>query len=185
MPSGQKNKMTKKKARLSTREIVVFAMLGCICFLSKLLMEWAPNIHLVGMFIMVYTLVYRKKALIPLYAYVLLIGIYYGFNTWWLPYLYIWTPLWGVTMLLPKNMPKKIAVPVYMAVCGLHGLCYGILYAPAQALLFGLNFKGMIAWIIAGLPFDALHGLGNLAAGVLVLPLTELLRKLERGIQKA
>ena len=54
--------MAKKKRKLSTREIVVFAMLGTITFLSKLLMEWAPNIHLVGMFIMVFTLVYRKKA---------------------------------------------------------------------------------------------------------------------------
>ena len=177
--------MKTKKRVLSTREIVVFAMLGCITFLSKLLMEWAPNIHLVGMFIMVFTLVYRKKALIPLYAYVLLTGIYYGFNTWWIPYLYIWTVLWAVTMLLPKNMPKKVAVPVYMAVCGLHGLCYGILYAPAQALMYGLGLKGMIAWIIAGFPFDALHGLGNLAAAVLIVPLAELLRKLEKGIQTA
>lgn len=177
--------MAKKKAALSTREIVVFAMLGTILFLSKLIMEWAPNIHLVGMLIMVYTLVYRKKALIPIYAYVVLLGVYYGFATWWVPYLYIWTVLWGVTMLLPKNMPKKIAVPVYMVVCGLHGLCYGILYAPAQALFFGLNFKGMITWILAGLPFDALHGLGNLAAGILIIPLTELLMKLEKGISKS
>ncbi|MBR2880143.1 MAG: hypothetical protein IKC02_05680 [Oscillospiraceae bacterium] len=177
--------MEKKKPALSPKEIVVFAMLGSILFLSKLLMEWAPNIHLVGMLIMVYTLVYRKKALIPLYLYVFLMGLFYGFATWWIPYLYIWTVLWAVTMLLPKNMPKKIAIPVYMAVCGLHGLCYGILYAPAQALLFGLNFKGMLTWIAAGFVFDALHGLGNLAAGILIIPLVSLLTKLEKGIQKA
>ena len=176
--------MAKKKAALSTREIVVFAMLGTILFLSKLIMEWAPNIHLVGTLIIVYTLVYRKKALIPLYAYVILLGIYYGFATWWVPYLYIWTVLWGVAMLLPKNMPKKIAVPVYMAVCGLHGLLFGVLYAPAQALLFGLNFKGMLTWIAAGFPFDAMHALGNFAAGILVLPLTELLTKLEKGMAR-
>ncbi len=177
--------MENKKAQLTPKEMVVFAMLGSILFLSKLLMEWAPNIHLVGMLIMVYTLVYRKKALIPLYLYVFLIGLFYGFATWWVPYLYIWTALWAVTMLLPKNMPNKIAIPVYMAVCGLHGLCYGILYAPAQALLFGLNFKGMLTWIAAGFVFDALHGLGNLAAGILIIPLTTLLRKLEKGINKA
>ena len=177
--------MEKKKPALSPKEIVVFAMLGSILFISKLLMEWAPNIHLVGMLIMVYTLVYRKKALIPLYLYVFLMGLFYGFATWWIPYLYIWTVLWAVTMILPKNMPKKIAIPVYMAVCGLHGLCYGILYAPAQALLFGLNFKGMRTWIAAGFVFDALHGLGNLAAGILIIPLVSLLTKLEKGLKKA
>ena len=177
--------MEKKKPALSPKEIVVFAMLGSILFLSKLLMEWAPNIHLVGMLIMVYTLVYRKKALIPLYLYVFLMGLFYGFATWWIPYLYIWTVLWAVTMLLPKSMPKKIAIPVYMAVCGLHGLCYGILYAPAQALLFHLNFKGMLTWIAAGFVFDALHGLGNLAAAILITPLVSLLTKLEKGLKKA
>ena len=52
--------MKQKKTALSTREIVVFAMLGTILFLSKLIMEWAPNIHICGTLIMVYTLVYRK-----------------------------------------------------------------------------------------------------------------------------
>ncbi len=174
-----------RKSSLSTREMAVFAMLGTIMFLSKLIMELAPNIHLLGMFIMVFTLVYRKKALVPIYVFVMLTGIYGGFATWWVPYIYIWTVLWGATMLLPKNMPRKIAVPVYMAVCGLHGLLYGVLYAPAQALFFGLGFKGMIAWILAGLPFDALHALGNLAAGILIIPLSELLRKLEASIAKS
>ena len=174
----------RRASALSTREMAVFAMLGVIMFISKLLMEWAPNIHLLGCFTIVYTLVYRKKALIPIYVYVFLLGAYYGFATWWVPYLYIWTVLWGAAMLLPRSMPKKWAVPVYMALCGLHGLCYGILYAPAQALFFGLNFKGMITWIIAGLPYDAVHALGNLAAGVLIVPLTELLKKLEKGMAK-
>ena len=176
--------MRKSKTALSTREMVVFAMLGTIMFISKLLLEWAPNIHLLGMFTIVFTLVYRKKALIPIYIYVMVTGVYGGFAPWWIPHLYLWTILWGVTMLLPRELPKKWAIPMYMVVCGLHGLLYGVLYAPAQALMFGLNFKGMIAWIIAGLPFDALHGLGNLAAGILIIPLTELLRKLEKGMAK-
>lgn len=154
-------------------------MLGAIMFLSKLLMEWAPNIHFLGMFTMTYTLVYRKKALIPLYIYILLNGVYAGFNAWWIPYLYIWTVLWGVTMLLPRNMPRRAAVPVYSAVCALHGLLFGTLYAPAQALMFGLGPKATLAWIIAGLPWDVLHAFGNLAASLLIVPLTALLRRLE------
>ena len=169
----------KRSGYLTVRELVVFAMLGALMFGSKIIMEWAPNIHLLGMLTMSYTLVYRKKALFPIYIYVLLNGVYAGFASWWVPYLYIWTVLWGVTMLLPRNMPKKAAVPVYAVVCALHGLLFGVLYAPAQALFFGLSFKGMVAWIIAGLPFDAIHGAGNLAAGLLIVPLSTLLRRLD------
>ena len=156
-------------------------MLSALLFSSKKIMEALPNIHPVGLLVMVYTLVYRKYALIPLYLYVLLDGIFAGFAPWWLPYLYIWTVLWAVTMLLPIKMPKAAAVPVYVIVCGLHGLCFGILYAPMQALLFHLNWDGMVAWIAAGLPFDLIHGIGNCVAGLLIVPLVAVLRKLENS----
>lgn len=152
-------------------------MLGTIMYISKIIMEFLPNIHLLGVLTVVYTIVYRRKALIPIYIYVMLNGLFAGFNMWWVPYTYIWTLLWGIAMLLPQNMPKKIAIPVYCLVCGLHGFLYGTLYAPAQALMFGLNFKQMIAWIVAGIPFDIIHGVSNLALGFLIVPLSELLTK--------
>ena len=164
------------------RQLIVFTMLGCMMFISDLLMEALPNIHLVGVLTMVYTLVYRVKALIPLYIYVFLNGVYAvmsGTLLWWVPYLYVWTVLWGVTMLLPKRMPRKVAVPVYMAVCALHGLSFGILYASVQAFLFDLSWNKMLLWIVAGLPFDAIHAVGNLVMGVLIFPLAGALRRIE------
>lgn len=163
---------------LTARELVIFAMLGTFMFGSKVIMEWAPNIHLLGMLTMAYTIVYRKKALFPIYIYVILNGVYAGFAAWWVPYLYIWTVLWGVTMLLPRDMPKKLAVPVYAGVCALHGLFFGALFAPVQALFFGLSFEGAVAWVVAGLPFDVIHGAGNLVAGLLIVPLSTLLTRL-------
>ncbi len=160
--------------------MVVFAMLGTVMFCSKIIMEVLPNVHLLGMFTMTYTLVFRKKALIPIYVYIMINGLYAGFSVWWIPYLYIWTVLWGVTMILPKRMPKWLKCIVYPAVCALHGFAFGILYAPAQAFMFGMDIGQTVAWIIAGLPFDLAHGIGNLFAGVLVLPLSEALERLIR-----
>lgn len=172
---------TPNKKLLTTSELVIFALLGALMFCSKVVMEALPNIHPLGMLTMTYTIVYRKKALIPIYVYVLLNGLYCGFNMWWIPYLYIWTILWAVTMVLPRNMGKKAKRIVYPIVCCLHGLAFGTLYAPAQALMMGLNFKGMIAWIVAGLPWDAIHGAGNLVMGTLIYPLSALLRKLTKN----
>ena len=168
------------KPFLTAGEICVFAMLGTMMFVSKIIMEWLPNIHLLGMLTMVYTLIYRKKALIPIYLFVLLVMLFNGFSPWLVPYFYVWTVLWGVTMLLPKKMPAVLAAVVYPVVCSLHGLAFGVLYAPAQAVLFHLNFQQMLAWIAAGFYFDLLHAAGNLAAGLLILPLTKLLRKLDK-----
>ena len=160
----------------------MFSMLGALMFCSKVIMEVLPNIHILGMLTMVYTLAFRKKALFPLYIYIFINGLYAGFATWWVPYLYIWTVLWGVTMLLPKKMPRTVALVVYPAVCALHGALFGVLYAPGQALLFGLDFKGMLAWIAAGFVFDITHAIGNFAAGLLILPMSSLLKRLNNTL---
>ena len=167
--------------KLTVRETAIFAMLGSVMYASKLIMEIFPNVHLLGVFTMAYSVVYRKKALYPIYIYVFLNGIFSGFATWWIPYLYIWTILWGVTMLLPKNMPKNICPIVYMIECALHGFLFETLYAPAQAILYGLNFQGMIAWIIAGLPWDFVHGVSNFFCGILIVPIIIVLRRLENN----
>lgn len=165
---------------LSVFELVLLPILGVLMFVSKLLMEFLPNIHLLGMFIMVYTLVYRWKALIPIYIYVFALLFIGGFAPWWVPNLYTWTVLWMVTMLLPRHMPRKWCYVVYPAVCTFHGFAYGTLYAPAQALMYGLDWRGMVAWIVAGLPFDAIHGVGNLLTGLLIVPMVDLLNRLNR-----
>ena len=166
--------------KLTIREMAVFSMLGALMYVSKVIMEWAPNIHLLGVFTIAFTVVYRAKALYPIYIYVLLNGLFGGFGIWWIPYLYIWAVLWGITMLLPRKMPKPVAVVVYSVVNALHGYGFGILYAPAQALLFGLSLKGMIAWIVAGFPFDVIHGTSNFICGFLIVPIVLVLQKLEQ-----
>lgn len=166
--------------KLTVKEVAVFGMLGALMYASKVAMEWLPNIHLLGVFTVALTVVYRRKALYPIYIFVLLCGILNGFATWWIPHLYLWTVLWGAVMLLPRSMPKTVAPIVYMAVCGLHGFLYGTLYAPAQALLYGLNFDAMIAWIIAGVPFDITHGISNIVCGLLICPIVAILRRAQR-----
>lgn len=167
--------------KLTVRETAVFGMLGALMYVSKVIMEVALNVHLLGVFTIAFTVVYRKKALYPIYTYVVLNGIFCGFATWWIPYLYLWTLLWGATMLLPQKLPKKALPIVYMTVNACHGFLFGTLYAPAQALLFGMGFRATIAWIIAGLPWDFVHGVSNFFCGLLIVPIISLLRMLERS----
>ena len=125
--------------KLSTRELTVFAMPGALMYASKMIMEVSPNVHLLGVFTVAFTVVYRKKALYPIYTYVLL----------------------------------------YIICCSLHGFLFGTLYAPAQAILYGMGFKATIARIIAGLPWDAIHGVSNLVCGLLIMPIVKILTYLE------
>ena len=177
--------MSTRNSRLTVFELVLLPIFGVLMYVSKLLMEFLPNIHLLAMFITVFTLTYRWKALIPIYVYVFLLLFISGFSLWWVPNLYTWTVLWGIVMLFPRRMPRKWQAVVYPVVCALHGFAYGIICAPTQALLYDLDWRGMVAWIAAGIPFDAIHGVGNLLTGLLVLPLVDLLKRLHKTVQKS
>lgn len=164
-------------------------------FASKKAMEVLPNIHLLGMFIVTITSVYRVKALIPIYIYVLLDGLFGGFSLWWVPYIYIWAILWALTMLLPRDMylwdrekhpawlNGKLApwfsMLIYALVSGLHGLLFGVLYAPFWAIVMHLSWQGMLAWIGNGVAFDLIHALSNFIVGfILAVPVARLLKRL-------
>lgn len=173
--------MARTQNNQKLRDSAILALFASLMFASKILMEFLPNIHLLGLFIMLLTVVYRARALISVYLYVMLDGLVYGFSPWWVPYLYVWAILWGATMLLPRQMKKKSAMIVYPAVCMMHGLLFGILYAPAQALMYGLSFEGMLHWIVMGFPYDLIHGVSNLIVGTLIYPLSVILMKLKNG----
>ncbi len=172
----ERNKRRTKISRL-VYYMCIFAMFGAMMLVSKMVLSGLPNIHLTGMFCILLTVVYRVKALIPIYIYVFLEGLFYGFTVWWLIYLYVWAVLWGAVMLLPKRMSPKTAFFVYPLVCALHGAAFGVLSAPVWSFFSG---NGLLITIISGLSFDVIHTVGNFAAGFLVLPLSQLLIKLEK-----
>ncbi len=174
----------RKKALLTVYEIAVFGMLGALMMASDLVMNIIPNVHLVGVMIVVLTVTYRWKALFPIYVYVLLIGLMEGIGTWWIPYLYVWTLLWGMVMLLPKRMPTWLSPIVYAMVCGLHGFAFGFLWIPAQMLLMSFTWKQALVWWKFGFfTADIPHGVGNLVGSTLVVPMVNLIRKLDKRLK--
>ena len=172
------NKMLTGSTKIKLRELVVLTVFGVIIFLSKLLLEFLPNFHLITMFIITLTVVYKAKALISINIFVFLTIFLNGLNLWTIPYLYIWLYPFILTLILPKRLSDKASFVLYIIIAVSHGFLYGTLYAPFQSLAFGLNFKATIAWIITGLPWDFAHGVYNGLISVLILPLTKLLKKI-------
>lgn len=168
---------TPSKNTLTVPEIALFAMLGALMFGAQVVMEVLPNVHLSGMFVILYTVLFRKKALIPIYLYVFLIGVRWGFGLAWIPYLYLWLILWALVMLVPQKTPNKWKMILYPVIGGLFGLSFGTFYAPSQALLFGLNFKQTLLWITAGFTWDIVHAAGNAVFSTLVVPLSQVLSR--------
>jgi energy-coupling factor transport system substrate-specific component len=157
-------------------------MFGSLMFASRVAMQGIPGFHLLGLFISAFTLTYRKRALIPLYVYVMLEGVYSGFAKWWILYLYVWLPVWVMFMLAGSvRLARGVRTFTYMFLCALHGLSFGLLCAPVDVWLLGLSFKALPAYVAAGFfAFDVPHAVGNFFMGTMIIPLSELLKKLDR-----
>ena len=163
--------------KIKLKDIVLLALLASLMSVGDFAFELLPNIHLVGVFIVIATVKYRWYALLPIYVYVFIQGMVGGFQPWWIPYLYVWDFLWLFVMIIPKKCPERLKYILYVAACALHGFLFGTLYAPSQVLLFfGGDFRKMIPWIIAGIPADITHGISNLLLGaVLIFPIIKVL----------
>ena len=161
-----------RKAAISVREIVLYALLASLLLVVQVGLAFLPNIELVSVLVIIYTRVMGKKALIPLYVFVILEGLIYGFGIWWITYLYIWAVLALVTLLF-----HKIESVWFWAILScIYGLCFGTLSSIPYFFMGGIQM--VITYILNGIPFDLLHGVGNfVTALVLVKPLCYLLNR--------
>ncbi|MDR0292949.1 MAG: hypothetical protein LBH95_02210 [Oscillospiraceae bacterium] len=132
------------------------------------LLPFLPNVELVSLLIMLYTLVFRRKVLYIIYLFTLLEGVIYGFHMWWVTYLYIWTVLAALTWLC-----RAIESPWLMAaLSGVFGLFFGALDAIPYLFIGGVPMA-VSRWL-SGIPFDLIHCAGNF---VLCLVLWKPLKK--------
>lgn len=159
-----------------TRSLVTAALLAAVLVASKYALDALPNIELVSLLIILYTLEYPKLVVPAVYTYVFVYGLLNGFGMWWFAQLYIW----AVLMLAARALRESDSALTWALVSGLFGLAYGALYAVSYAVLNGGVAAG-VAWWITGIPFDLLHGAGNfVVALVLYRPLRAGLRRVKQ-----
>ena len=174
----QSDPAVKSRRPLSIRELVLLAICTALVFGLQVAMAGLPNIEPVTLLIILYTRMFRRKTLYIIYGFVLLEGLMYGFGIWWIMYLYVWTILWLVVMLLPADTH-----PVIMAVVsGIYGLAFGALCAIPYIFISGMATA--VAWWIAGIPWDLVHCAANFViALVLYAPLRRVTDRLMYTLQ--
>ncbi len=121
------------------------AILTAILFMGQVVLSFLPNVEIVSLLIILYTLFLRKNVFFVIYSFVFLEGFLYGFGIWWFSYLYIWS---GHTSLL-----------FWSIVSGFFGLSFGALCSLPYLLSGG--FAAAFSYWVSGLLFDVFHCIGN------------------------
>ncbi len=161
--------------KLTVKELVLTALLSAVLLVSQVALAVLPNIEVVSLLVILYTLFFKKKTLYTIYIFAILEGLVYGFGTWWFMYLYVWTILWGITTLLKEEKNPLI----WAFISGFFGLFFGTLCSVPYFIIGGVNMG--LSWIAGGLMADVLHGVGNfVVALVLFKPLYAAFQKVHR-----
>ena len=152
-------------------------MLGAGTFGMKVVMAGLPNIEPVSLMVMLFAVTFGRRALYPIYTYVLLEFLLYGLNLWSINYLYIWTLLAAAAWLL-RSMERPLG---WALLSGGFGLLFGALCAPVDVFIGGLGYA--VGRWTSGIPYDLLHGAGNFViAFALFAPMKRLMERLYQSI---
>ena len=157
------------------RTIAVLALCTALVFGLQVTLAAIPNGECVTLLFILFTLYFRYRTLYIIYAFALLEGLTYGFGIWWVMYLYIWTILWALVMLLGKT---ERSVWFWAILAAAYGLFYGMLCSLPYLLVGGPAMA--FSWWITGIPFDMLHCVFNFAIVMMLYrPLSRLFSTLQ------
>lgn len=169
--------MDRSSKKLTARELVLFGLLAAIAFSLKMAMAVLPNIEPVSLLVMLFSVVFGRKGLFPVYIYVALEFILWPIGLWNVNYLYIWLLLFFAARCL-RDMSSALG---WAILSGAFGLLFGLLSAPVYWAVGGLGYA--VTWWISGIPYDLIHCAANFFIALFLFqPLRALLERLYRQL---
>lgn len=164
---------------LSLSEVALFGVLAGLTFAAKMVMAAFANIEPVSLMVMLFAVTFGRKAVYPIYVYVLLEFATFGIQLWSVNYLYIW-----LVLALGAWLMREVTSPIGWALLsGIFGLLFGALCAPVDVFVGGWSYA-LGKWV-TGIPFDVAHCIGNFVMALLLfVPLRKVLERLCRGMRR-
>ena len=159
--------------KIRHRELTLLALMAAMMVASQVALSVLPNVHLVGVLVIVTTLLFGWRALYAVFTIAFLEMAIYGAGLWVINYFYVW-PI----MVLCAIPFRKVASPLFWGIfAGLNGFTFGA-QCSIPYFITGGWAAGFSYWL-AGIPFDLVHGVSNIVlASLLVIPLYRLCKKL-------
>ena len=142
------------------RRIVLIAAMTAILEVSKFALNAIANVELITLLVILFTRRFGwRLTLASVLLFAGLESLWWGISIWTATYFYVW----------------PISPLMNAVIAGVYGLLFGALCALLTLVTAGPN--AALAWWIAGIPYDLVHGLSNFVIClVLYRPLAEALR---------
>lgn len=169
----------KDSSKTTAFDVALVALMVAVIEVFKFAMMGLPNIELTSFWLILFSRNFGKKVYFVVPVFVLLEGVVFGFNLWWISYLYTW-PLLVLVARLFRNNDSRV---FWACVSAVFGLCFGALCA-VPYIFTGTDLQSGLTlafnWWVAGIPWDIAHCIGNLVLMLLLYePLGKVMTKLQ------
>lgn len=144
------------KQRRAIESMVLTAAMTAILEAAKFALNAIPNVELITLLLIVYTVVLGwKTALKSALLFAGIESLWWGISMWTVTYFYVW-PILVLLAWVTRDIRAVIAKAL---LAGIFGLLFGMLCA--LPTLFTAGLHAAIAWWISGIPYDLIHGVSN------------------------
>ena len=163
---------------MSVKDIAMIGIMAAVLETSKIVLSFLPNIELVSLLIIVYTLnLGFKRTAIIILIFDFVETLIWGIGIWTISYLYVWLILSFVTYCFRNESKKPGSKWTFTIISAIFGLAFGQLCAITTCLVGGLSTA--VAWWISGIPYDIAHCIGNAVICYLLFePVCRMLKKI-------
>lgn len=173
----------KTKGKNSASDVALVALMVAVIEVCKFAMIALPNINLTAFWLVLFSKYFGNKVYYVVPVFTLIEGVIFGFNLWWISYLYTWPLL----VLIARLFRKSDSVLTWSIISGIFGLFFGALCA-IPYIFTGTDLKSGLAaafsWWVAGIPWDIAHCVGNFALMMLLYkPLGKVIENVKKHIR--
>ncbi len=159
--------------RLSVKYIAYLGISLAILEASKLALDLLPNIEVVTLLFIVYTIFFGRKAILVAIGFTAVECFLKGVNVWSFMYLYIWPLLIIIVYYANRH---KAGYVFYCILSGFFGLFFGMFCSIPYLFIGGWSMA--VTWWIAGIPYDIIHCVSNFVLCLLLFkPLCAIMKK--------
>ena len=158
---------------VSAKNVTYLGISLAILEASKLALDMLPNIEVVTLLFIVYTIFYGRNTILVEIGFTTIECFLKGFNVWSVMYLYIWPLLIILVFYANKH---KVGYVFYCILSGFFGLFFGMFCSIPYLFIGGWSMA--VTWWIAGIPYDIIHCVSNFILCLLLFkPLCAIMRK--------
>ncbi len=142
---------------MKVQDLVLISILSASVTAGKLALSFVPNVEVVTLLFMVYTVVLGVKRTLLISVIFSTTEIFlYGFSTWVMGYYLVWPILILFTGLVKARFKSEYAFAI---LSGVFGISFGLFFAVFESLFYGIAYG--VAYWVRGIPLDILHGASN------------------------